>query len=189
MIAISALSFDFRHGALHQLLGVVQLFEHERDVHLRLAGKALAAAVDAVLADQRERVGQQIEGDRQTAARRPIIVSCCSSASWCLSKTDMPTLYFLAAWRAAVRCGWEAARSRLRRSITISATSPGDLPVRPFDSSPPENPVATEPGITSHADVVVPHFLVHHFAEGIQAGLRRAVRRGADERRSFRRGC
>ena len=42
---------------------------------LRLAGKALAAAVDAVLADQRERVGQQIERDGETAARVPIIVS------------------------------------------------------------------------------------------------------------------
>ena len=30
--------FNFFHRALHELLGVVQLLEHERDVHLRLAG-------------------------------------------------------------------------------------------------------------------------------------------------------
>ena len=43
---------DFRvfHRALHQLLRVVELFEHERDVHLGLPGKPFAAAVDAVLA-------------------------------------------------------------------------------------------------------------------------------------------
>ena len=36
-----------------------------------LPGKSLAAAVDAVLADQRERIGQQIERDGEPAARRP----------------------------------------------------------------------------------------------------------------------
>ena len=46
------------------------LFEHERDVHLRLAGKPLAPAVDAVLADERQRVGQQIERHGEAPARR-----------------------------------------------------------------------------------------------------------------------
>ena len=56
-------------AALHQLLRVVELLDDQRDVHPRLARKPLAPAVDTVLADQRERIGQQIERDRQTPAR------------------------------------------------------------------------------------------------------------------------
>jgi len=58
------------HSALEKLLGIAELFEHERDVHFRLPRKPIAAAVDTVLADKGERVGQQIERHRQTAARR-----------------------------------------------------------------------------------------------------------------------
>ena len=64
------LCLELFHRALHQLLRVVELLEHERDVHLRLAGKSLAPAVDAVLTDERERVGQQIERDGEPPARR-----------------------------------------------------------------------------------------------------------------------
>jgi len=51
------------------LLDVVELLEHERDVHLRPPGKTFASAVDAVLPDQRERIGDQIHGHGETAAR------------------------------------------------------------------------------------------------------------------------
>jgi hypothetical protein len=45
---------ELLHRALHQLLCVVELLEHEPDVHSRFAGKTLAAAVYAVLAHERE---------------------------------------------------------------------------------------------------------------------------------------
>ena len=64
------MSFECLHGALHQLFRIVELLEHERDVHLRLAWKPIAAAVNAVLSHQRERVGEKIEGHRQPPARR-----------------------------------------------------------------------------------------------------------------------
>src|SRR3954470_3882422 len=60
----------FLHRALDQLLRIVELLENERDVELRLTGKALASAIDAVLADERQRIGEQIERDSQSAARR-----------------------------------------------------------------------------------------------------------------------
>ena len=56
------------YGALHQLLRIVQMLEHERDVHSRPAGKPVALAVDAVLPHQRERIGEQIEGDGEPPA-------------------------------------------------------------------------------------------------------------------------
>ena len=57
--------------ALHQLLRVADLLEHERDIQRRPARDARALAVDAVLADHRQRVGQQVERHRQPPARRP----------------------------------------------------------------------------------------------------------------------
>src|ERR1700730_6425985 len=45
------------HGPLDELLRVVELLENQRDIHSRLAGKALAPAVHSVLTDERERVG------------------------------------------------------------------------------------------------------------------------------------
>src|SRR5262245_51875394 len=57
------------HRTLYQLLRIVELLEHQRDVEPGLAGKAIAAAVDAVLADERQRIGEEIERDGQAAAR------------------------------------------------------------------------------------------------------------------------
>ena len=52
----------------------------------------------------------------------------------------------------------------------------------PDDPRPP-NPVDTEPGHdVAHADVVVPQLLHQRLAEGVQAGLRRAVGGAAGER-------
>jgi len=53
------------------LLDVVELLEDERDVHARLAGPALALAVDTVLADQREGVRQEVKSHGEPAARAP----------------------------------------------------------------------------------------------------------------------
>src|SRR5467141_2469425 len=60
---------QFLHRALHQLLGVGELLEDERDVHLRLAGKPLAPAIDAVLSYEREGVGEQIQRDGEPPTR------------------------------------------------------------------------------------------------------------------------
>ena len=58
------------HRTLNQLFDIVELFEHERDVHPRPPRKPIALTVDAVLADQGERVGEQIERDGEAAAGR-----------------------------------------------------------------------------------------------------------------------
>jgi len=49
------------------LLDVVQLLEHEGDIHFRFAREPLAAAVHPVLADERQRVGEEIHRDGQAA--------------------------------------------------------------------------------------------------------------------------
>jgi hypothetical protein len=61
-------NLELLHRTLHQLLGVIELFEDERNIHFRLARKTLAAAVNAVLPDERERIGQQVERDGEPAA-------------------------------------------------------------------------------------------------------------------------
>ena len=61
--------FQFLHRALHQLLGIFHLLEHHRNVHFGRARKPFATAVDAMLTNQRERVGQQVQGDGESAAR------------------------------------------------------------------------------------------------------------------------
>ena len=59
--AIAAALFELGHRALHELLHIIHLFKDERDIHPRFSREALAAAVDTMLTDQRERVGQQVE--------------------------------------------------------------------------------------------------------------------------------
>ena len=58
------------HGALQKLFGVAELFEYQRDVHLGLPGKPFAAAIDAVLADERQGISQKIEGHGEPPTRR-----------------------------------------------------------------------------------------------------------------------
>ena len=55
------------HRALDELLGVVELLEDKGDVHLWLAGEPITPTVDTMLADQRERIGQQVERDREAS--------------------------------------------------------------------------------------------------------------------------
>jgi four helix bundle protein len=68
---ISAISRfpNLLHCALHQLLRVFQLLEHKRDIHFGFAREPFAAAIDTVLPDERQRIGQEIERNRQAAAR------------------------------------------------------------------------------------------------------------------------
>src|ERR1700745_1270168 len=62
------LSLQLLHHALNQFLRVGEALHYHLHVHDRLAGPALALAVDAVLADQGHGVGDQVHGDRETAA-------------------------------------------------------------------------------------------------------------------------
>src|SRR5262245_10819579 len=139
------------HGALHELLGVVELLDDQRDVHLRLPGEPIAPAIDAVLPDERERIGEQIERHGEAAARGPHhrLVMLERVAMLVEGRTH---------WRRHLRGGFAGRSStrlaRLRelrrsRSTTTSATSSADaFQSAPFCSSPLANPVATDPGIT-----------------------------------------
>ena len=139
------------HRTLHQLLRVVELFEDERDVHLRLAGKPLASTVDAVLADQGERVGQQVERDREPPAHGAhhgfVVLEC--GAMFGENRHRPGSAYFRGFdGRSSTRLGRlrGSCRSRL---TTRSATSSGAIfQSAPLVSSPLEKPVATEPGMT-----------------------------------------
>ena len=57
------------HRALHELFRIVELLEHQRDVHARPSRKPFALTVHAVLAHQRERVGEQVERDGEPPSR------------------------------------------------------------------------------------------------------------------------
>jgi thiamine pyrophosphate-dependent acetolactate synthase large subunit-like protein len=57
---------------LHQLLRIVQLLEDTAAMSIfGLPGEAIAAAVDHVLADQRERVVSRSRGDGEAAGAPP----------------------------------------------------------------------------------------------------------------------
>ena len=60
---------QFGHDALDQLLRIGKTFHDDPDVEHRLARPALALAIDAVLADQRHRVGDHVHGHSEAAAR------------------------------------------------------------------------------------------------------------------------
>ena len=53
---------DFLHGALDKILGADETGEHHLNIHGGLGGVANTGAVDAVLADEDERVGEDVEG-------------------------------------------------------------------------------------------------------------------------------
>jgi hypothetical protein len=55
---------------LQKLFGVAQLFEDQRDVHLGLAGKPFATAIDAVLPDKRQGISQEIESHGEPPTRQ-----------------------------------------------------------------------------------------------------------------------
>ena len=62
------LALQFGHGGLDELLGAVDLIENGLQVERRLGGIAAGDAVDAVLADEDERVGEHIERDGEAAS-------------------------------------------------------------------------------------------------------------------------
>ena len=55
---------------LQELFGIANLLEHQRDVQGWLARMPRTLAVDAMLANGRERIGQEIESDGELATRR-----------------------------------------------------------------------------------------------------------------------
>jgi hypothetical protein len=59
---------SFFHHALDEFLGVGEIFHNQLHIHDRLAGPALALAVDAMLADERHGVGDEIHGDGEASA-------------------------------------------------------------------------------------------------------------------------
>src|SRR5262245_35151492 len=142
----SGFRLELLYCTLHELFRIVQVLEHERDVQLRLTWKAIAAAVDAMLADERHRVGEQIERDGEAAARRSHH-----------RLVNLQRVAVLLERRFHLRGGFDGRSStrlaRLRefsrsRSRTTSATSSAEIfQSAPFCSSPVK-PVATEPGIT-----------------------------------------
>ena len=137
--------------ALQQLLGVADLLEDERDVERRPAGGARALAVDAVLPDHRERVGQQIERHRQPPARLPHhrLVTSRARRGACRRRTSRESALRGAAAPAESRrgsagCAPDAQSDR----ATTSATSSGASSHSDFVLDRPPNPVLTEPGST-----------------------------------------
>jgi hypothetical protein len=64
----SGFRLEFFHHTLNQLFGVGEVFHDELHIHDRLAGPALALAVDAVLPDEGHGVGDQVHGDSEASA-------------------------------------------------------------------------------------------------------------------------
>src|SRR5262249_11374453 len=135
-------------------LRVLEVLEDERDVHLRLAGKAIAAAVDAVLADERHRVGDEVERDGEAAPRRTHHRFVALERLLMLVEDrhgfHSTELRYLAGFdgRSSTRLGRLRGSCR-NRLTTTSATSSGVIfHSAPFAASPLEKAVATDPGIT-----------------------------------------
>src|SRR5712691_5762147 len=156
---------QFLHRALHQLLGVGELLEDERDVHLRLAGKPLAPAIDAVLSHEREGVGEQIQRDGEPPTRgthhrlvafervamlivnrHKVLSAQCGARPPDISGRTRHFLGFDG--RSSTRLG--RLRGSCRSTLTTtSATSSGAIfQSAPLASSPLEKLVATDPGMT-----------------------------------------
>src|ERR1700694_33435 len=64
----SGILFQLFHHALDQLFRVGQALHDDLDVHDRLAGPALALAIDAVLANQGHGVSDRVHGDGEATA-------------------------------------------------------------------------------------------------------------------------
>ena len=110
-------------------------------------GQAFAAAIHAVLSHERERIGQQIERDGETSARRPHHRFVALERVAVLVEDGC--FHFLGFdGRSSTRLG-RLRGSCCSRLTTTSATSSGAIfQSAPFEGSPPPNPVATDPGIT-----------------------------------------
>ena len=62
---------QFPHHADHELFRVRQAFVDQLDVHRRFARLAGALAIDAVLSDEDEGVGEEVEGEGEAASFLP----------------------------------------------------------------------------------------------------------------------
>jgi hypothetical protein len=67
-IGFALLSQLFHYGA-DEFLGIVNGLEHNLHVSGRLAGIAIAPAIDAMLPHEDERVGEHVHGDREASSR------------------------------------------------------------------------------------------------------------------------
>src|SRR5437660_1153843 len=100
----SEFRFQSLHRALDELFRVVELLEHERDVHLRFSRKPIAPAVDAVLADEGQRIGEEIERDGEPSARGAHHrLVCFQRVAMLVENRHVSPC---AVWRAAARRGW-----------------------------------------------------------------------------------
>jgi len=110
---------------LHKLFGVADLLEHDGDVERGSPRHPRALAVDAVLADHRERVGEQIERHGEPSASRshhrfvhfeclPVLVQ----------RAHHQPFFGGRAGRISTRLG-RLREGWARRSVTTSATSSG----------------------------------------------------------------
>jgi len=63
------------HDALNELFGLGQLPLHQLNIQSGAVGIPGRAAVDGVLADEYQSLGETVEADSQPAAVAPIIVS------------------------------------------------------------------------------------------------------------------
>jgi len=61
-------SFDLLHHADRQLLSIIDALQDELNIHHGLSGLPGALAIDAMLADQRKRVSQEVQRKGQPAA-------------------------------------------------------------------------------------------------------------------------
>jgi hypothetical protein len=66
--ALAALALEFGHGGLDELLGTVDLVENGFEVERGLGGVAIGDAVDAMLTDEDEGVGEHVERDSEAAS-------------------------------------------------------------------------------------------------------------------------
>jgi len=62
---------EFFHYRLDEFFGVGEFLGNHAEVHRGNRGVALAGAIDAVLADEDECIGDAVERDRQAAAVAP----------------------------------------------------------------------------------------------------------------------
>ena len=115
------------------------------------AGRARALAVDAVLADHRQRVGQQIERHREHGrAAAPIIVSCCLERVACLSNADIASAFPRRLGRANLDAARQASR-RVRHQIRRPRARRPPAHQRPLATScsrARRTPCSTDPGRT-----------------------------------------
>jgi hypothetical protein len=65
-----ALSLQFFHRAANELLGFANGFHDDLYIHGWLADLARALAIDSMLSDERDRVGEAVEADGKASAHR-----------------------------------------------------------------------------------------------------------------------